>query len=57
MEEYLSIFPMQGFFNNIYDYAHEIIGWDPNKYNNNVERRTVVMAGVSDVGTVGGRIS
>ena len=57
MEEYLSIFPMQGFFNNIYDYAHEIIGWDPNKYNNNVERRTVVMLGVSDVGTVGGRIS
>ena len=52
MEEPLSIFTMQGFYNIIYNSAHNIIGWDPNERNNNVDTGTVVMADSSDVGTV-----
>ena len=42
---------MQGLCNNIYDNAHEIIGWYPNEGNNNVDTGTDVTADVSDVGT------
>ena len=42
---------MQGFCNNIYDNAHGIIGWDPNKVNNNIERVMLVTTDASDVGT------
>ena len=47
---------MQGFCNKIYDNAHDIIGWDPNKSKNNLERGTAVTADVSDVFTGGGII-
>ena len=36
LEEPSSIFPMQGFWNKIYDNSREIIGWDPNKGKNNL---------------------
>ena len=45
---------MQGFCNNIYDNAPNIIGWDPNESKKNVDRNTVVTAGVGGVGTGGG---
>ena len=45
---------MQGFCNNIYYNAHDIIGWDPNKGKKNVERGKAVTADASDVGTGGG---
>ena len=44
---------MKGFYNKIYDYYHDIIGWDTNKDKKNVERVTAVMANASDVGTGG----
>ena len=56
LEEFFSIFPMQGFCNKIYDNSHEIIGWDPNKGNNNFDGVTAVMSDESDVDTVGGRM-
>ena len=57
LEEPFSIFPMQGFNNNIYDNYYKIIGWVTNEEKNNVERVTEVTADVSDLGTGGGRIS
>ena len=54
MEEPFAIFPMQGFCNNIYNNAQEIIGWDPREGNKNVERVTEVIDDVIDVGTGGG---
>ena len=56
MEETFSTFPMQGVCNNIYGNAHEIIGWDTNKGNNNVIRLMGVMEDRSDVDNGGGRI-
>ena len=47
---------MHSFLNNIYNNSHKIIGWDPNKSNKYVERLRVVTAGVSGVGTGGGRL-
>ena len=54
MEEPVSIFYMLGFYNKIYDNSHYIIGWDPKKGKENVDRGTSVMADTSDVGTGGG---
>ena len=48
---------MQGFGNNIYNNAHDIIVWDSKEGNNNVDRGTVVTADASDVGNGGGNIS
>ena len=45
---------MQGFGNNIYNNAHDIIVWDSKEGNNNVDRGTVVTADASDVGNGGG---
>ena len=44
-------FPMQGSCDKIYVNAHEIIGWDPGKGKNNIERVTAMAVDVSDVGT------
>ena len=46
---------MQGFYNNICDNDHEIIGWYPNMGKKNLERGAAVTENVSDVGT-GGKI-
>ena len=54
LEEPFSILPMQGFCNKIYDNAHEIISWDPNKGKKNIKMGT---ADASDVGTGGGSMS
>ena len=54
MEEYFSIFIMQGFCNKIYKNANKIIGWDPKEVNQIVIRERYVMADASDVGTEGG---
>ena len=57
LEEPLSIFPMQGFCNNIYANSQKIIGWDTNKGDNNVQKAMAVMTDLSDVGTGLGIIS
>ena len=54
LEEPFSILPMQGFCNKIYDNAHEIISWDPNKGKKNIKMGT---ADASDVETGGGSMS
>ena len=54
LEEPLSTFPMQGFYNNSYNNAHNINGWSPNKGKKNVDRGTVAKQDASDVGTGGG---
>ena len=48
---------MKGFCNNIYNNVHDIIGWDPNEGNNNVERRTALAADARDVGDRGSGMS
>ena len=48
---------MQGFYNKVYDNAHEIFGWDTNKGKKNAERGNAVMADASYVGTWGGIMS
>ena len=53
LEEPFSIFSMQGFCNNIYDNAHDIIVWDPRMETKYVERETTVMVDVSEVVTGG----
>ena len=53
LEEPFSIFPMQGFYNNIYENSHKLIFWDTNYVKKNVERVTVVMLDASDVSTIG----
>ena len=55
MEEPFSIFTMKCFCNKIYENAHNIIGWDPNKGKNNVDRLALVMTDASDVGTEDGK--
>ena len=57
MELHLSIFPIQYFCNKLYENARNIIGWDPNKVKNNLERLTAVMVDASDVGNGGGIMS
>ena len=57
MEETLSILTIQGFCNKIYDNAHNISGWDPNKGKKNVERGTAMMENSIDFGTGGGIVS
>ena len=42
---------MQGFYNNIYNNYHEIIGWDPRKGKKTVDIVTSVMADVSEIST------
>ena len=45
---------IQGFCNNIYNNDYKIIGWDPTKRKNNVERGIVVTADASEIRTGGG---
>ena len=54
LEEPFFILTMQGFCNKIYDNAHEIIGWDPNKGEKNEVIVMVVTVDASNVDTVGG---
>ena len=56
-EEPFSVLNTQGFFNNIYNNAQDIIGWNTNKGKNNVERGMAVTVDASDVGTVRGNMS
>ena len=51
LEEPFSIFPMQGFCNNIQNCSHKIIFWDTNEGKKNVDRGAVVMADSIYVGT------
>ena len=48
---------MQGFCNNIYNNAHEIIGRNTNKGKKNVDRGTAVVADASEISTGGGSTS
>ena len=48
---------MQVFWNNIYENAHKIISWNPNKGTKNVEKGMEVTADASDIGTEGGILS
>ena len=48
---------MQSFWNKIYDNAHDIIGWDPNKGKKNVDMGMSVKEDEISVGTVGWRIA
>ena len=57
LEDIFSIFIVQVFCNNINNNSHDIIGWDPNKGKNNVDRVTLVTVDASEVFTGVGSMS